>query len=244
MVKDEQLQDIMVYQMLSSTLSQFVEDASFIRRFSLKLFFISQSMRKAAFEGKIDYIPEYLSQIPRMFASHHIGLDAALVQVSPPDKFGYCSLGVSVDITRPAVAHSPVVIAQVNPKMPRTWGDSFVHVDDIDWLVPHEEPLVEALPRIKDNEVSRRIGLYVSQLVDDGATLQIGFGNLPNAILKYLDGKNDLGLHTQLITDGLLPLFEKKVLRRFMTMLITIRFFTLGHRSLLMIRRSLPAMIT
>jgi acyl-CoA hydrolase len=212
MVKDEQLQDIMVYQMLSSTLSQFVDDESFIRRFSLKLFFISQSMRKAAFEGKIDYIPEYLSQIPRLFASHRIGLEAALVQVSPPDKFGYCSLGVSVDITRSAVEHSPVVIAQVNPRMPRTWGDSFVHVNDIDWLVPCEEPLVEALPRIKDNEVSRRIGLYVSQLVDDGATLQIGFGNLPNAILKYLDGKKDLGIHTQLITDGLLPLFEKNVI--------------------------------
>jgi acyl-CoA hydrolase len=212
MVKEDQLQDIMVYQMLSSTLSQFVDDASFTRRFSLKLFFISQSMRKAAFEGKIDYIPEYLSQIPRMFSSHRIGLDAALVQVSPPDKFGYCSLGVSVDITRSAVANSPVVIAQVNPKMPRTWGDSFVNVDDIDWLVPYEEPLVEALPRIKDNEVSRRIGLYVSQLVDDGATLQIGFGNLPNAILQYLDGKNDLGIHTQLITDGLLPLFKKKVI--------------------------------
>ena len=212
MVKDEQLQDIMVYQMLSSTLSQFVDDESFIRRFSLKLFFISQSMRKAAFEGKIDYIPEYLSQIPRLFASHRIGLEAALVQVSPPDKFGYCSLGVSVDITRSAVEHSPVVIAQVNPRMPRTWGDSFVHVDDIDWLVPCEEPLVEARPRIKDNEVSRRIGLYVSQLVDDGATLQIGFGNLPNAILKYLDGKKDLGIHTQLITDGLLPLFEKNVI--------------------------------
>ena len=212
MVQDQQLQDIMVYQMLSSTLSQYVDDESFTRRFSLKLFFISQSMRKAAFEGKIDYIPEYLSQIPRMFASHRIGLDAALVQVSPPDKFGYCSLGVSVDITRPAVEHSPVVIAQVNPKMPRTWGDSFVHVDDIDWLVSHEEPLVEALPRIKDNEISRRIGLYVSQLVDDGSTLQIGFGNLPYAILKYLDGKKDLGIHTQLITDGLLPLFEKNVI--------------------------------
>ena len=212
MVKDEQLQDIMIYQMLSSTLSQFVDQDSFTRRFSLKLFFISQSMRKAAFEGKIDYIPEYLSQIPRMFASHRIGLDAALVQVSPPDKFGYCSLGVSVDITRSAVENSPVVIAQVNPRMPRTWGDSFVHLDDIDWLVPHEEPLVEALPRIKDNEVARRIGLYVSQLVDDGATLQIGFGNLPYAILKYLDGKKDLGIHTQLITDGLLPLFEKKVI--------------------------------
>jgi acyl-CoA hydrolase/RimJ/RimL family protein N-acetyltransferase len=212
MVKDEHLQDIMVYQMLSSTLSQFVEDESFIRRFSLKLFFISQSMRKAAFDGKIDYIPEYLSQIPRLFASHQIGLDAALVQVSPPDKFGYCSLGVSVDITRPAVEHATIVIAQVNPRMPRTWGDSFVHVDDIDWLVPHEEPLVEALPTVKDNEVSRRIGHYVSELVDDGATLQIGFGNLPYAILKYLDGKKDLGIHTQLITDGFLPLFEKNVI--------------------------------
>ena len=212
MVKDERLQDIMVYQMLSSTLSQFVEDESFIRRFSLKLFFISQSMRKAAFDGKIDYIPEYLSQIPRLFASHQIGLDAALVQVSPPDKFGYCSLGVSVDITRPAVEHAAIVIAQVNPRMPRTWGDSFVHVDDIDWLVPYEEPLVEALPTVKDNEVSRRIGHYVSELVDDGATLQIGFGNLPYAVLKYLDGKKDLGIHTQLITDGLLPLFEKNVI--------------------------------
>jgi acyl-CoA hydrolase/ribosomal protein S18 acetylase RimI-like enzyme len=212
MVNEEQLQDIMIYQMLSSTLSQFVDDASFTRRFSLKLFFISQSMRKAAFEGKIDYIPEYLSQIPRMFASHRIGLDAALVQVSPPDKFGYCSLGVSVDITRSAVESSPVVIAQVNPRMPRTWGDSFVHLNDIDWLIPWEEPLVEALPRIKDNEVARRIGLYVSQLVDDGATLQIGFGHLPYAILKYLDGKKDLGIHTQLINDGLLPLFEKNVI--------------------------------
>ena len=212
MVEDQQLQDIMIYQMLSSTLSQFVDDESFTRRFSLKLFFISQSMRKAAFEGKIDYIPSYLSQIPRLFASHRIGLDVALVQVSPPDKFGYCSLGVSVDITRSAVEHSLVVIAQVNPRMPRTWGDSFVHVDEIDWLVPHEEPLVEALPTIKDNEVSRRIGHYVAQLVDDGATLQIGFGHLPYAILQYLDGKKDLGIHTQLITDGLLPLFEKNVI--------------------------------
>jgi len=104
------------------------------------------------------------------------------------------------------------VVAQVNPRMPITWGDSFVHVDEIDFLVPYEEPLVEALPTIKDNEISRRIGHYVSQLVDDGATLQIGFGNLPYAILQYLEAKKDLGLHTQLITDGLLPLFEKNVI--------------------------------
>ncbi len=212
MVSDLSLQDIMVYQMLSFTMSQYMEDPSFLRRFSLKLFFISRKMRAAAFEGKIDYIPAYLSQIPKLFASHRIGLDVALVQVSPPDRFGYCSLGVSVDITRSAMTHADKVIAQVNPAMPRTWGDSFVHVDEIDALVLHEEPLVEDMPAAVDEEVARRIGLYVSQLVDDGATLQIGFGNLPNAILPYLSGKRDLGIHTQLITDGLIPLLEKKAI--------------------------------
>jgi acyl-CoA hydrolase len=212
MVDDSNIQDILVYQMLSSTLSRFIDDESFHRRFSLKLFFISQSMRKAAFEGKIDYIPAYLSQIPRLFASQRIGLDVALVQVSPPDKFGYCSLGVSVDITRSGLENAHMVIAQVNPRMPRTWGDSFVHIDEIDWLVPFEEPLVEEVPTVKDNEIARRIGLFVSQLIDDGATLQIGFGHLPYAILPYLENKKDLGLHTQLITDGLLPLFEKNVI--------------------------------
>lgn len=212
MVNDSSIQDIMVYQMLSSTFSQYIDEESFRRRFSLKLFFISDSMRKAAFDGKIDYIPAYLSQIPRMFASHLIGLDVSLVQVSPPDKFGYCSLGVSVDITRSGLENSHLVIAQVNPRMPRTWGDSFVHVDEIDWLVPFEEPLVEMFPAVKDTKIARRIGHFVSQLIDDEATLQIGFGHLPVAIVQYLDNKKDLGLHTQLITDGLLPLFKKNVI--------------------------------
>ena len=147
MVKDIRLQDIMVYQMLSSTLAQYIDDPSFTRRFSLKLFFISQAMRKAAFEGKIDYIPTYLSQIPRLFSSQRIGLDVALIQVSPPDKYGYCSLGVSVDITKSGMENARLVIAQVNSKMPRTWGDSFVHMDEIDYLVVKEEPLLEGLPR-------------------------------------------------------------------------------------------------
>jgi acyl-CoA hydrolase/RimJ/RimL family protein N-acetyltransferase len=212
MIDQSTIQDILVYQMLSMTFSRYIDDESFRRRFSLKLFFISASLRKAAFEGKIDYIPAYLSRIPRLFASHRIGLDVALVQVSPPDKFGYCSLGVSVDITRSGLENARRVIAQVNPRMPRTWGDSFVHVDEIDWLVPHEEPLVEMLPVEKDSVTARRIGHFVSQLVDDEATLQMGFGHLPYAIMQYLDGKKDLGLHTQLISDGLLPLFEKNVI--------------------------------
>jgi acyl-CoA hydrolase/GNAT superfamily N-acetyltransferase len=212
MVADPSLQDIMLYQMLSYTLSHFIDSPSFLKRFSLKLFFISRTMRKAAFEGRIDYIPSYLSEIPGLFSSNRIGLDAALVQMSPPDKYGYCSLGVSVDITRAGLENAHLVVAQINQRMPRTWGDSFIHVDDVDWLVPYDEPLVQSFPTIQDNEVSRRIGHYVSELVDDGATLQVGFGNLPFHILKYLDGKQNLGLHTHVITDGFLPLFEKKVI--------------------------------
>ncbi len=212
MVRDTKLQDIMLYQMLSSTLSRYIYDDSFLRRFSLKLFFVSSAIRQAAFEGKIDYIPTYLSQIPRLFYSRRIGLDVALIQVSPPDKFGYCSLGVSVDITRAGMANAKTVIAQVNPRMPKTWGDSFVHVDEIDYFVPHEEPIVEAPPSVKNEEVVRRIAHYISQLVDDGDTLQIGFGHLPDGILKYLDNKKSLGIHTHVITDGFLPLFEKKVI--------------------------------
>ncbi|AOY59263.1 MULTISPECIES: bifunctional acetyl-CoA hydrolase/transferase family protein/GNAT family N-acetyltransferase [Desulfococcus] len=214
MVQDMNMQDIMVYQMLSSTLSQFVEDETFLKRFSLKLFFISWAMRRAASVGKIDYIPTYLSQIPKLFYSGRIALDVALIQVSPPDAFGYCSLGVSVDITLAGMTSAKLVIAQVNSRMPNTWGDSFVHVDDIDYFVLHDEPLVESVRILNESEteISRRIGMYISQVVDDGATIQIGFGYLPNAVLKFLDKKKDLGIHTQVITDGLLSLLEKKVI--------------------------------
>jgi acyl-CoA hydrolase len=179
MVEDLSMQDIMVYQMLSWTFSDYVDDPRFLRRFSLKLFFISSSMRKAAFEGKIDYIPTYLSQIPRYFANQRIGLDVALIQVSPPDRHGLLQLGGLHRHHLAGMQNAKMVIAQVNPRMPRTWGDSVVHIDDIDYLVEHEEPLVEALPSIKNAEIASRIGFYVNQLVDDGATLQIGFGTFP-----------------------------------------------------------------
>jgi acyl-CoA hydrolase/RimJ/RimL family protein N-acetyltransferase len=212
MVEDLSIQDIIIYQMLSSTLSDYVNDKNFLSRFSIKLFFISVLMRQSAFEGKIDYIPVYLSQIPQIFENHEIGLDVALIQVCPPDKHGYCSLGISVDITLSGMKNAEVVIAQVNPQMPRTWGDSVVHIDEIDFLVEYEEPLVESLPGIKNQQVVERIGHYVNMLVDDGSTLQIGFGHLPDAILPYLADKKDLGIHTQVITDGLLPLFRNKVI--------------------------------
>jgi acyl-CoA hydrolase len=212
MVGNSILQDAVIYQMLSITLSKYVDDPNFLKRFALKLFFISTSMRKAAFEGKIDYLPAYLSQIPNMFASHRIGLDVALVQVSPPDRFGYCSLGVSVDITKAGLDAARMVIAQVNPRMPRTWGDCIVHVDEIDYFVLFEEPLVESVAVGKNHEVTTRIAYYVNQLVDDGATIQVGFGHLPNAILPHLMDKKDLGVHTQVITDSFLPLLQKNVI--------------------------------
>ncbi len=212
MVEDHGIQDIVIYQMLSATLANYVHEIDFSARFSLKLFFISPYMRQAAFEGKIDYLPVYLSQIPELFYSQQIGLDVALVQVSPPDEYGFCCLGISVDITLAGVQMAGTVIAQVNPRMPKTWGDSHIHVDDIDYLIYHEEPLVEFVPAKKNQAVVERIAHYVIQLIDDGSTLQVGFGHLPDAILPYLAGKKDLGIHTQVITNGMLPLLRQKVI--------------------------------
>lgn len=212
MVEDLSIQDIIIYQMLSHSLSNYVNDESFLSRFSIKLFFISAMMRQSAFEGKIDYIPVYLSQIPEVFSNREIGLDVALIQVSPPDHHGYCSLGISVDITLSGMKNANIVIAQINPQMPRTWGDSIVHIDEIDYLVEYEQPILESLPLTKNKKVVERIGHYVNTLVDDGSTLQIGFGHLPDAVVPYLADKKDLGIHTQVITNGLLPLFKNKAI--------------------------------
>jgi acyl-CoA hydrolase/GNAT superfamily N-acetyltransferase len=221
MVSDTSIQDIVLYQMLSFTFERYLSDESFLNRFNLKLFFVTNSMRQAAFEGKIDYIPAYLSEIPRFFKSNQISLDAALVQISPPDRFGLSSLGVSVDVTREASRSAKIVIAQVNSRMPRTHGDSFIHVDDIDYLVPHDEDLLEHVPEVTDETTARRIARYVSELIDDGSTLQVGYGQVPYAILQYLNNKNDLGVHTHMITDMFVPLIESGVItnkkKNFMT---------------------------
>ena len=212
MAESDALQDIVIYQMLSSTLSEYMHNENFLKRFSIKLFFISASMREAAFEGKIDYVPAYLSQMPELFYSQRIGLDVALVQISPPDRFGYCSLGISVDITLAGIKNAKFVIAQINTNMPRTLGDNFLHIDDFDYFVEYTEPLIEMIPTTKNKEVVERIASYVNQMIDDGSTLQIGFGHLPDAILPYLKHKKDLGIHTQVITEGFLPLLKSKTI--------------------------------
>ncbi len=203
--------DMELFQILPFTIARYLNEEGFLDRFTLKAFFVSLSLRKAAEEGKINYVPAYLSEIPSLFDTKRIGLEVALIQVTPPDEHGFCSLGVSVDITKSAVRNAELVIAQVNPQLPKTWGDSFVHVDDIDILVPHEEPLYETVPPPLD-ETARRIGYFVSRLIEDGATLQIGFGKIPNAVLSFLKKKKDLGVHTQMISDGFLDLIEQGVI--------------------------------
>lgn len=212
MVSNQRLQDIMVFQMLSHSFERYLHDANFLRRFSLKLFFVTVSMRQAAFEGKIDYIPVYLSEIPRLFRNRQIILDVALIQISPPNRFGYASLGISVDVTREAVRSARLVIAQVNPRMPRTHGDGFIHIDDIDILVDHEEEILTLPDEAVDPTIARRIARYVSELIDDGSTLQVGYGQVPFAILNYLTDKSDLGVHTHMIGDAFIPLFQKGVI--------------------------------
>ncbi|MHC4859148.1 MAG: acetyl-CoA hydrolase/transferase family protein, partial [Planctomycetota bacterium] len=173
--------------------------------------FASDAVRDAVSECRADYTPIFLSQVPRLFHAKKLPLDVALVTVSPPDQHGYLSLGVSVDITRAAVETADLVVAQVNPGMPRTFGSSLLHESEVDLLVEHEEHLAE-VPMAEPDEVHRRIAAHISRLVPDGATIQVGAGRIPNAVIPHLEGKNDLGVHTELFSDGLMRLVENGVI--------------------------------
>ena len=170
-------------------------------------FFIGPNVRGAVERGDADFTPANLSEIPGMLENGSIDLDWALIQVSPPDRHGYCSLGVSVDIVRSAVDIATNVVAQVNPQMPRTHGATTLSVRDIDALVEYEEPLLELEVREID-EVALRIGRYVASMIDDGATLQAGIGAIPNAALAQLRDRTDLGVHTEMFSDALVDLIE------------------------------------
>jgi acyl-CoA hydrolase/GNAT superfamily N-acetyltransferase len=175
--------------------------------FRTNSFFIAENVRGIIQEGLGDYTPIHLSDIPRLFSSGQLPLDAALIQVSPPDERGMCSLGVSVDIVRTAAENASLVIAQVNSRMPRTHGDSFIHVHELDWLVPVEEEIVE-VPSPEVDEDTRQIAENLASLIDDGATLEVGIGQIPQALLGFLKSKKDLGIHTEMISDGIVDLVQ------------------------------------
>ena len=174
-------------------------------------FFVANNIRKAINEGVAQTIPAFLGEIPFLFRSGQIPLDVTLLNVSEPDEEGYCSYGVSADLAFSAVECSKTIIAQVNKYMPRTFGDPVIHVSKIAAMVRGDEPLVE-VPTVIPNDVERAIGNYIAQEIPDGATLQIGVGGIPNAVLDALQGHKHLGLHTEAMTDGVVPLIQKGII--------------------------------
>ncbi|BDD09165.1 4-hydroxybutyrate CoA-transferase [Fulvitalea axinellae] len=180
------------------------------KSFLTNAFFIGGNIRKSVQAGNAQYIPIFLSDIPSLFRTGAMPLDVALVQVSPPDKHGYCSLGVSVDIVRAGVDHAKYIVAQVNPQMPRTFGDALIHVNKIDALVDVDETIYE-MKMSEPTTDEAAIGRYVADMIPDGATLQMGIGGIPNAVLSYLDTHKDLGIHTEMFSEGVIKLVEKGV---------------------------------
>ena len=187
-------------------------DPLYRKSFFINSLFVSENSRQVVNSDYGDYVPIFLSQIPQLFKKNILPLDIAIVQVSPPDAHGYCSLGTSVDIARAAVDMAPHVIAQINKKMPRTHGDGFIHVDKINSLVWHDAELPEIDYSTKSNDAVIKIGYNVASLVEDGATLQLGIGAIPDQVLKNLINHKFLGLHTEMLSDGVIPLIEKGII--------------------------------
>ena len=178
--------------------------------FRHRALFIGPNARKAINEGRADYVPIFLSDVPAVFRSGALPLDAVLVNVTPPDRHGFCSLSVSVEAMHAAIEVATTVIVQLNPSMPRTLGESFIHVSQIDLAIEVDQPPYEvARPRI--GEVERQIGSFIAELVPDGATLQLGIGAIPAATAAFLTGKKDLGIHTEMFTDSVVDLVEMGV---------------------------------
>lgn len=179
--------------------------------FRTNAMFVGANVREAVNEGVADYIPVFLSEVPGLFRKGILPLDVALVQVSPPDRHGFCSLGVSVDVARAAVQMAKHVIAQLNPNMPRTHGDGLIHISHIDSAVVVDDPLPE-FPPGETTAAEKAIGRYCAELIEDGATLQMGIGAIPNAVLAALSNHRDLGVHTEMFSDGAIDLIEKGVI--------------------------------
>ncbi len=182
------------------------------KSFFFNSLFVSAVTRNVANSEDGDYVPIFLSEIPQLFRRNILPIDVALVQVSPPDVHGFCSLGTSVDVARAAVDTAKYIIAQVNPLMPRTHGESFLHISKINAMVWHKAELPEVNYSGESNPVIEKIGYHVASLVEDGATLQLGIGAIPDQVLKNLTTHKNLGLHTEMFSDGIIPLIERGII--------------------------------
>ena len=208
-------------------------DEKFQSNFRLNSFFIGDHTRNAVNRGEADYTPIFLSNLPQLIRSERIPLDVALIQTTLPDKDGRLNLGVSVDIVRTAVEKAGIVIAQPNSHMPAINGDGWIRMDDVDYLIPWDEPLLEYIEDVP-GEIAQRIGKYVARIVEDGSTIQVGYGSIPNAIVSSLKKKKHLGVHSELLSDGIAGLIRDGVVdnsNKSINPGKTIATFCMGHRS-------------
>ncbi|MFX0014324.1 MAG: GNAT family N-acetyltransferase [Promethearchaeota archaeon] len=191
-------------------------DIRYQRNFRYNSFFIATPTRNSVNQGLADYTPVFLSNTPSLFFHGHVPVDVALIQCSPPDVHGYLNLGVSVDIVKAGIENASLIIAQINSYMPRVHGDGFIHIEDIDYLVPYDEPILEYNPVPTDEDLYAKnvakIGNYVSRLIQSGNTIQVGYGSIPDAVMANLRDKEHLGVHTELISDGLVDLMKQGVI--------------------------------
>lgn len=183
----------------------------FKQNFRHNSFFVGDDTRETVNKGLADYTPMFLSQVPKLFRQGLIPIDVALIQVSPPDSHGFVSLGISVDIVKAAAENAKLIVAQINDKMPRIHGDTFINIKNVDFIVPHDEPLLEFASSVP-TDIAERIGKHVARIVEDGDTIQVGYGSIPNAILANLSSKKNLGVHTELFSDGIADLIKKGVI--------------------------------
>ncbi len=213
---EKRLENVEVIHLLTLGISPY-SSPEMAGRFRHNALFIGKNVRGAINEGRADFTPVFLFEIPYLFQRNVLPVDVSLINVSPPDKYGYCSYGVGVECTKTATECAKIVIAQINPSMPRTMGDTFIHIDKIDYCVEVDHPLHEYKPNDKDlseeeKDVYEKIGMNIASLIEDGSTLQMGIGYIPNAVLHYLGDKEHLGIHTEMFSDGVIKLIEDGVI--------------------------------
>jgi acetyl-CoA hydrolase len=182
-----------------------------VASFHVNSLFIGSNVRNAVQSGQADFTPIFLHEIPRLFREGYLPIDVALISISPPDQHGFCSYGVEVGVTKPAVESARAVIAEINPQMPRVWGNSFIHLSQITHCVPVDHPLPQ-MAQSDPSPLYKQIGSYIADLIRDGDTLQMGIGAIPDAVLHFLDDKHDLGVHSEMFSDGIIKLVEQGVI--------------------------------
>ncbi|MDH4123804.1 MAG: 4-hydroxybutyrate coenzyme A transferase, partial [Thermoplasmata archaeon] len=208
--RSHSLADTKIFHIMTLGVAPYTEP-KFTDQFRHNAFFIGANTRDAVAEGRADFTPIFLSEIPALFRTGRIPIDVALIQVTEPDAHGYCSYGVSVDIVKSAAESADFVIAEVNRSAPRTMGDSFIHVNEIDLMVPSDELLLYYSAE-EPSDIAVKIGRNISKLIEDGSTLQMGIGGVPDAVLKYLTDRKDLGIHTEMFSDGIIDLVRRGVI--------------------------------